>query len=38
VRKGRLVMKGESIFFPDELYQAASVTPFASHATVPGLK
>jgi imidazolonepropionase-like amidohydrolase len=36
IRKGRLVIKGESIFYPDELYSASNVTPFAPHLPVPG--
>jgi imidazolonepropionase-like amidohydrolase len=38
IRKGRLVMKGDAIFYPDEMYQAVGVAPFAKHLEVPGAK
>jgi hypothetical protein len=36
IRKGRLVLKGDAFFCPDELYEAVNVKPFATHITVPG--
>jgi hypothetical protein len=36
IRKGRLVMKGDSIFYPDELHAALGMTAFAPHLAVPG--
>jgi imidazolonepropionase-like amidohydrolase len=38
IRKGRLVLKGDAIFYPDEMYQAVGMTPFAAHLAVPGVK
>jgi imidazolonepropionase-like amidohydrolase len=38
IRKGRLVIKGDALYFPDELYQAVNVAPFAPHVVVPGVK
>ncbi len=38
IRKGRLVMKGDTFFYPDELYQSVGLTPFAPHLAVPGAK
>ena len=38
IRRGRLVLKGEAVLFPDELYQALEVKPFASHPPVPGVE
>jgi imidazolonepropionase-like amidohydrolase len=38
IRKGRLVLKGDSLFFPDELFEAVNVQPFAVHVAVPAVK
>ena len=38
IRKGRLVIKGDALYFPDELYGAVNVAPFAPHVVVPGVK
>lgn len=38
IRKGRLVMKGDAIFYPDEMYQAVGVQPFAKRLELPAAK
>ncbi len=38
IRKGRLVIKGDLAYYPDELHQAANVTPFAAHLALPASK
>ncbi len=36
IRRGRLVVKGESVYYPDEIDEALSIKPFATHvALVP---
>lgn len=35
IRKGRLVIKGDRAYYPDELFQVANVTPFAAHLELP---
>jgi hypothetical protein len=35
IRKGRLVVKGESLFYPDEVFDALNVKPFAPRAALP---
>jgi hypothetical protein len=32
IRKGRLVIKGGSVYFPDEIHEALGIKPFATHA------
>ena len=32
IRKAKLVMKGNTIYFPDEIYTALGIKPFAEHA------
>jgi hypothetical protein len=34
IRKGRLVLKGGAIYYPDEIHEALGIKPFARHATV----
>jgi hypothetical protein len=34
IRKGRLVVKGGNVYYPDEIHQALGVRPFAPHATL----
>jgi hypothetical protein len=34
IRKGRLVIKGGSVYFPDEIHEALGIKPFAAHATL----
>jgi hypothetical protein len=35
IRKGRLVIKGERAYYPDEIHQTLNVVPFAAHVEVP---
>jgi imidazolonepropionase-like amidohydrolase len=37
LRKGRLVIKGGSVYFPDEIHEALGIMPFATHATLHSL-
>jgi hypothetical protein len=32
IRKGRLVIKGGAVYFPDEIHEALGIKPFAAHA------
>jgi imidazolonepropionase-like amidohydrolase len=34
IRRGRLVVKGGSVFYPDEIHAALGVEPFAAHAPI----
>jgi len=34
IRKGRLVIKGGGIYYPDEIHEALGIKPFAAHAVV----
>ncbi|MBI3867454.1 MAG: amidohydrolase family protein [Verrucomicrobia bacterium] len=34
VRKGRLVLKGGAMYYPDEIHEALGIKPFARHAVV----
>ena len=34
IRKGRLVLKGSAVYYPDEIHEALGIKPFASHASL----
>ena len=34
IRKGRLVVKGGVVYYPDEIHEALGIKPFAAHAVV----
>ena len=34
IRKGRLVVKGGNVYYPDEIHDALGVKPFAPHAAL----
>ncbi len=34
VRKGRLVVKGGNVYYPDEIHEALGIKPFAAHAAL----
>jgi imidazolonepropionase-like amidohydrolase len=34
IRKGRLVVKGGNVYYPDEIFDALGIKPFAAHAAV----
>jgi hypothetical protein len=34
IRKGRLVVKGGNVYFPDEIHEALGIKPFDTHATL----
>jgi hypothetical protein len=34
IRRGRLVVKGDAFYYPDEIDEALGLTPFATHAAV----
>jgi imidazolonepropionase-like amidohydrolase len=34
IRKGRLVVKGGNVYYPDEIHEALGVKPFEAHATL----
>src|SRR5262245_318331 len=36
IRKGRLVIKGGAVYFPDEIHKALGIEPFAAHAILHG--
>jgi hypothetical protein len=33
IRKGRLVVKGGNVYYPDDIYQALGIKPFEAHAS-----
>jgi hypothetical protein len=34
IRKGRLVLKGSAVYFPDEIHEMLGIKPFASHVSL----
>jgi imidazolonepropionase-like amidohydrolase len=34
IRRGRLVVKGGNVYYPDEIHDALGVKPFEAHATL----
>jgi imidazolonepropionase-like amidohydrolase len=34
IRKGRLVVKGGNVYYPDEIHEALGIKPFEAHAAV----